>query len=529
MTPDAAATKTPVSAPTRAAPPHVPDHELLRPIGGGSYGEVWLARNAMGTYRAVKVVYRSRFDNDRPFEREFSGIQKFEPISRTDGGLVDILQVGRNDAEGYFYYVMELADPVLGSEFPVPGSAGGRQVATLNSQLETYVPRTLRHDLVHRGRLPFEECLQLGLSLTSALAHLHKSGLVHRDVKPSNIIFVKGLPKLADIGLVTDVGDAKSFVGTEGFIPPEGPGRAQGDIYSLGKVLYEISTGKDRQAFPEPPTCLVEMPEQKELSELNEVILKACENDARKRYQSAGEMHVDLALLRGGKSVRHLRLVEKRLVQARTAGLIAVSLAVVAILAGLLFAHQAKVERESRQRIQQALNRAEVAEQAARRESYARAMLLAHEAVEDNNFGLVRELLAQTRPFAEEHRATKTVSVVPTVQTAPSQFVRYDGPDESAFVLARCDSGVSSLTVSPDGKWLAAGEANGQVLLWSVSERQLRQQWPMTNGTVTRLAFSPDSRRLGAGFSDGWVRAVEVPSGEMIAEYREESCILDMH
>src|SRR5262245_46309533 len=311
MTPDAAATKTPVSAPTRAAPPHVPDHELLRPIGGGSYGEVWLARNAMGTYRAVKMVYRSRFDNDRPFEREFSGIQKFEPISRTHDGLVDILQIGRNEAEGYFYYVMELADaaaaspksetrnpkairnPIVEGEtakqrFAASGFGLPSDFDIRNSDL--YQPRTLRHDLVQRGRLPFDECLQLGLSLTSALAHLHKGGLVHRDIKPSNIIFVNGLPKLADIGLVAAADDAKSFVGTEGFIPPEGPGKAQADIFSMGKVLYEVSTGKDRQAFPEPPTRLVEMPEQKELSEFNEVVLKACESDARKRYQSAEAM-----------------------------------------------------------------------------------------------------------------------------------------------------------------------------------------------------------------------------------------------
>src|SRR5207302_8230185 len=90
--------------------PTVPDHELLRCIGRGSYGEVWLARNVMGTYRAVKVVYRTTFDHDRPFEREFEGIQKFEPISRMHESQVDILHVGRNEKDGYFYYVMELAD-----------------------------------------------------------------------------------------------------------------------------------------------------------------------------------------------------------------------------------------------------------------------------------------------------------------------------------------------------------------------------------------------------------------------------------
>src|SRR5436309_7316310 len=89
-------------------PPVIPDHQLLRRIGGGSYGEVWLARNKLGTLRAIKIVYRSTFEDARPFEREFKGIQKFEPISRSHEGLVDILQVGGTD--DYFYYVMELAD-----------------------------------------------------------------------------------------------------------------------------------------------------------------------------------------------------------------------------------------------------------------------------------------------------------------------------------------------------------------------------------------------------------------------------------
>src|SRR5437870_9992080 len=88
--------------------PVIPDHELLKKIGGGSYGEVWLAKSKLGTYRAVKIVYRKTFEDIRPFEREFKGIQKFEPISRSHEGLVDILQVG--GTEEYFYYIMELAD-----------------------------------------------------------------------------------------------------------------------------------------------------------------------------------------------------------------------------------------------------------------------------------------------------------------------------------------------------------------------------------------------------------------------------------
>src|SRR3990172_3106004 len=86
----------------------IPDHELIRPIGRGSYGEVWLARSVLGEYRAVKIIRRDSFDRDRPVERELEGIQKFEPISRSHENQVHILHVGRF-AEGFFY-VMELAD-----------------------------------------------------------------------------------------------------------------------------------------------------------------------------------------------------------------------------------------------------------------------------------------------------------------------------------------------------------------------------------------------------------------------------------
>ncbi len=88
------------SFPTPRPLPTVPDHELLKCIGRGSYGEVWLARNIMGAYRAVKVVYRSTFDSERPYDREFEGLQKFEPVSRTHESQLAILHVGRNDRDG---------------------------------------------------------------------------------------------------------------------------------------------------------------------------------------------------------------------------------------------------------------------------------------------------------------------------------------------------------------------------------------------------------------------------------------------
>jgi WD40 repeat protein len=288
--------------PTPVAPPHqaavrIPDHELIRCIGRGSYGEIWLARNVIGTYRAVKVVYRSTFEKSHPYEREFNGIKKFEPVSRSHDGFVDILQVGRNDEAGYFYYVMELADDRATAQDIHP---------------ERYMPKTLDGELCRRKRLPFAESLQVGLSLSSALGHLHSHGLVHRDVKPANVIFVRGMPKLADIGLVTEL-DANTMPGgTVGYIPPEGTLGPQGDIFALGKVLYEVSTGRDRQEFPEWPTFDGDAQAETKFSEMNEVVIRACAHDPRDRYQTADELYDDLLLLQSGKSVKRLRVLERR-------------------------------------------------------------------------------------------------------------------------------------------------------------------------------------------------------------------------
>jgi WD40 repeat protein len=297
-------------------PVSIPDHKLLRCIGHGSYGQVWLALNTMGTYRAVKVVRRNSFHDRRPFERELSGIRRFEPISRSHEGFVDILQAGINEQEGYFYYVMELGDDI--------GSG-------TNIFPEKYSPKTLAKEIRMRGKLSWQECLELGLALSRALAELHKHELVHRDVKPSNVIFVNGVPKLADIGLVADLKAAPSYVGTEGFIPPEGPGSAQADVYGLGKVLYEASTGKDRQDFPELSTAWDQSPDHKRLQEMNEVVLRACQNERDKRYATAWDMYSDLLILSEGQSVLRLRALEKAFTRIkRIAGISSLALLVLA-------------------------------------------------------------------------------------------------------------------------------------------------------------------------------------------------------
>ncbi|MCI0542043.1 MAG: hypothetical protein L0Z50_43155, partial [Verrucomicrobiales bacterium] len=107
-------------------PPDIPDHRLLRPIGRGSSGKVWLALNAMHKWTAVKIVHRSADDQGSAYEREFRGLRRYDDLSGNDGSLMPIKNVGRNEEAGFFYYAMELADDAnTRLPLPPPKSDGG--------------------------------------------------------------------------------------------------------------------------------------------------------------------------------------------------------------------------------------------------------------------------------------------------------------------------------------------------------------------------------------------------------------------
>ena len=484
-------------------PPEVPDHEMVRCIGQGSYGEVWLARNAVGTWRAVKVVHRDHFQDARPYEREFIGIQKYEPNSRTNEGLVDILQIGRNDAEGYFYYVMELADnaaePRSGEDGRWNGQdgKGGPEVRTRVQESEVsgqsatgeldpgdYIPKTLAREIRARGRLPVEECITLGMTLNLALGHLHRNGLIHRDVKPSNIIFVNGVPKLADIGLVTELAEAQSFVGTEGFIPPEGPNSPQADLYALGKVLYEASMGKDRQEYPEPYSGLGVDADSMALMELNAVLLRACAARAKDRYQSAEEMNADLALLHSGRSVREKHALVRRL---RITTHVAAAVVAVLVLGVVPYYW--------------AIREAGLAMEAAKREVglrkdgqrfvYAAKMNLAQEAWEQGKVKRVRELLDETAAAPERG------------------FEWYYWRRQvhlELMTLRGHTKAINAVLFSPDGTRIVTASADQTGVVWDAVSGRALTTLKGHNGFVTCLAFSPDGRRIVTGSGDASIK-----------------------
>ena len=263
--------------------PEIPGYILFHPpFGEGAYGKVWLARNEQGQWRALKVIYLAKFEqNLDPYEREFKGISRYKAISDQHPGLLRVDFVSEK-LDGYFYYVMELGDPL---------EAGWER------EPSTYKPRDLVSERarVHGRRLPVRECVRIGIALTDALDFLHRHGLTHRDIKPQNIIFVNGQPKLADMGLIAEIrppDQERTLIGTPGYMPPppERPGSPQADIYAMGMVLYVLSTGRGAAFFPEIATTLVENKNPAEFFPLNAIILKACQPDCTQRYATAAEM-----------------------------------------------------------------------------------------------------------------------------------------------------------------------------------------------------------------------------------------------
>lgn len=436
--------------------PTLPDYELLRLIGRGSYGDVWLARGVTGAYRAVKIVWRSRFPDLQPYEREFKGLTEFAAISLEESRQLALLHVGRTPE--FFYYVMELADD----------RERGREIDPVR-----YSPHTLK-DLIAIDRgVPAPDVLRLAVDLAQALAGLHARGLVHRDIKPSNVIFVSGVPKLADIGLVASASAALTFVGTEGYVPPEGPGAPAADVFSLGKVLYELSTGLTRNDYPRLPADLHARPDRKELLELNEVILRACAAHPENRYSDAAALLDDLRLLQAGKSVRRLRAAERRLGRALR---LAAVLAVIAAVAGA----GAWVERR---RANDQLNRRQAAEaerdELAKRSVYAANLAQAQRAIEKHDYGRARRLIAAAGPA--ELRGFEWHALRQAAAGSPSEILRATG------------AAIVRITISPDETLIAVhDESRAVTVLEAATGREVRH---LTG--VQRLAgFSADGEWL---------------------------------
>ena len=168
-------------------------YEVVQRLGQGGMGTVFLARDPhLERTLAIKVLSVDRNDEDDELRGRFAREAR-SAAALKHPNIVTIYDIGEDG--GRAFIAMEYVS--------------GESLAGL---------------IRRRAEMTVQRKVRLMQQLCAGLAYAHKAGLIHRDIKPSNIIFVRGQTKLADIGLVTGINDAKSFVGTEGYIAPEGPG-----------------------------------------------------------------------------------------------------------------------------------------------------------------------------------------------------------------------------------------------------------------------------------------------------------------
>jgi eukaryotic-like serine/threonine-protein kinase len=264
--------------PDNPSHPQLPDYNLIRPIGEGGFGRVWLAANqTTGRLLAVKLIPLKRSGMADAAGREIMSLTRLEAnIRHRHPNLLSIHHVGKT--ADYLFYVMDLADDVSGR----PASDGQNyQPATLQKRLET-------------GPLSPEECFSCARQLLAGLALLHKAGMVHRDVKPANCLFVQGELKLADFSLLTEASPLVSRVGTQKYMPPDGHMDARADVYAAGLVIYEMVTGLPADRFPSLGETAGQVVNNPYLSLLIRLALRACEPEAQRRFRDAREMYGEL-------------------------------------------------------------------------------------------------------------------------------------------------------------------------------------------------------------------------------------------
>lgn len=255
---------------------------LDREIGRGAYGVVYLAVGSDGKRAAVKVCRREEIGEER-YARELRGARLYSAIPRTTG-LVWMKELV--EEPWGFYSVMDLADHEFDGEFSE----------------DTYRPKTLASMLGGVKALPIDESVKLGIALAKGLETLQRHHLLHRDIKPGNVIYVGGRPVLSDPGLVVEESEAASLVGTPGYVPPENFTAAVGDIYSLGLTLKAASFGRriediDKGPALEADTSAAQFPAWWR------ILNKATDPTPSRRYQSAKALLKDLKSLRINASI----------------------------------------------------------------------------------------------------------------------------------------------------------------------------------------------------------------------------------
>ena len=236
-----------------------PDIKGYTPVclcGEGAYGQVWLVKDILGRMFALKIIYKKALGGD--WKREYNGLVTYHQKVKHHPNLIEIYHI--EDKDTFFYYTMECADNI----------GNGKE----------YIPGTLENMVKEFGKINPDRVISIFSRLLDGVETLHNVGVIHRDIKPDNIIFVDGVPKLSDIGLITSMSQSISLVGTQPYLPPEiitGKKRlkdySQVDLYALGKSIYRAFSGNHPDEFPELPMDILK---DKKCRKLNSLVKNLC-------------------------------------------------------------------------------------------------------------------------------------------------------------------------------------------------------------------------------------------------------------
>jgi serine/threonine protein kinase len=252
-------------------------YRLIRFLGRGGFGEVWLCQSeAMGDFRALKFIPITHADR---LEKEYAALLHYRKAAAQlrSPHLVPIEHVNRNDAG--LYYVMPLADGATAVDPADPA----------------WSPVNLATAIHERAEMPVwfssKEIIALIRPVLDALQTLSDAGLVHRDVKPENILFFNGQPCLGDISLLGADASVITRRGTPGYATPSWYVGGHPDMYGVAATLYALLTGNSpdkmgRAAFIWPPQGERSLSEAEcgEWKRLHAVIRRACDERVSERF-----------------------------------------------------------------------------------------------------------------------------------------------------------------------------------------------------------------------------------------------------
>ena len=256
-------------------------YEIIEQIGTGGMSDVYKAKcHKLNRFVAIKVM-KSEFSEDKTFVSKFRA-EAQSVAGFTHPNIVNVYDVG--DENGIYYIVMELVEGI-----------------------------TLKKYIEKRGRIPFKEAVSIAIQVANGLDAAHKHNIVHRDIKPQNIIISKeGKVKVTDFGIAkvasSSTINSSSTMGSVHYISPEqargGYSDARSDLYSLGITIFEMLTGTVpfdgdstvavavqhiQDEIPAPSTVTDDIP----LS-IDRIVLKLTQKKPDRRYQTAAELITDL-------------------------------------------------------------------------------------------------------------------------------------------------------------------------------------------------------------------------------------------